>query len=376
MYRNDPRRSQSSNQPWVDPRVGGRRPVFHVLPPDSRPQQPRHMTDPYGRSSGNEEYLSLLSQYVPAPITNYYTHDPSSYTDYPDSRVDFPLHSEPSSDSDDYLSVPEQGFHKRSYSNETRGRPVRSQSKIPEPRSRSSDVAQAHLHKPGHRTKRALRSSFKEGPSPRMEVAFLPDVTVVNFEGRDVTVSSTSLQPEPLASVLEPQKSQQPHRHDQKNDRAIATTTPTEDAFEHLLQHGCLDLSAQLDLHACSSQALAGGRFGDVWRGSLLNGSQVAIKCLRLHAASHGAKSIKRAARELYIWSKAKHQNVLELMGIAMFKGQLAMISRWMTNGTLSEYAFKNPRVDRWALVSKFFLVFNVLKQRCLLNSAYKSQRA
>ncbi|KAF8605855.1 kinase-like protein [Ceratobasidium sp. AG-I] len=137
---------------------------------------------------------------------------------------------------------------------------------------------------------------------------------------------------------------------DQVTTPTITTNTPIKDAFEYLTRHGCLDLSSRLDPLGCSAQALAGGRFGDVWRGKLTDGTHVAIKCLRLHTASHGAKSIKRAARELYNWSKAKHKNVLELMGIAMFGGQLAMISLWMMNGTLSTYVFQNPGVDRWAL--------------------------
>ncbi|KAG8743538.1 hypothetical protein FRC10_011778 [Ceratobasidium sp. 414] len=58
----------------------------------------------------------------------------------------------------------------------------------------------------------------------------------------------------------------------------------------------------------------------------------------------------QRAARELYYWSKAKHKNVLELFGIAMFRGRLAMISPWMPNGTLQAYIYNHPDVNRWEL--------------------------
>ncbi|KAF8595206.1 kinase-like protein, partial [Ceratobasidium sp. AG-I] len=54
--------------------------------------------------------------------------------------------------------------------------------------------------------------------------------------------------------------------------------------------------------------------------------------------------------RELYHWSKLKHQNVLELLGVALFQGQLSMVSPWMANGTLQEYIAKNRHVDRWGL--------------------------
>jgi hypothetical protein len=59
----------------------------------------------------------------------------------------------------------------------------------------------------------------------------------------------------------------------------------------------------------------------------------------------------KRAARELYNWSKAKHDNILELLGVAIFREQLAMVSLWMENGTLSSYVRQNLDANRWALV-------------------------
>ncbi|KAF8597063.1 hypothetical protein BDV93DRAFT_527688 [Ceratobasidium sp. AG-I] len=131
----------------------------------------------------------------------------------------------------------------------------------------------------------------------------------------------------------------------------ISQETPVEDVFDYLLDHGCLDCTSMLDISKCSKAALAGGSFGDVWRGAFYNGTQIAIKCLRLHTdIESSVKSVKRGARELYNWSKARHENVLELTGIAMFRGQLAMISPWMDNGTLSAYIHKNPSVDRWAL--------------------------
>lgn len=121
--------------------------------------------------------------------------------DYRDPRDESYSDSEPSSDSEDLLSVPNQGFHKRSYSNETRGRPVRSQSKMVEPRTRSSDPAQPRVHKPRHRKRHALRSALKEGPSPRMEVAFLPDVTVIEIESRDAAIPTTSQEPQAYLQV-------------------------------------------------------------------------------------------------------------------------------------------------------------------------------
>ncbi|KAG9076975.1 hypothetical protein FRC06_009183, partial [Ceratobasidium sp. 370] len=148
----------------------------------------------------------------------------------------------------------------------------------------------------------------------------------------------------------------------------ISAETSVSDAFDYLVRHGCLDLTSQLDLSSCPEAALSGGRFGDVWCGRLLDRTQVAIKCLRLHTVDEvNSKAIKvrsrfehysnprspqqHAARELYFWSKLKHSNVLELLGFAMFQGQLAMISPWMENGTLNDHIRRHPELDRWALV-------------------------
>ncbi|KAG8764676.1 hypothetical protein FRC12_007945 [Ceratobasidium sp. 428] len=137
----------------------------------------------------------------------------------------------------------------------------------------------------------------------------------------------------------------------QENENLISTTTPMEDVFRLLLDSGCLDLTGELDSVQCPTVPYAGGRFGDVWCAVHQDQTRVAIKCLRLHTNSKArVKNIKRAARELYYWSKAKHENVLELKGIALFRGQLAMISPWMANGTLSSYIWKNPGVNRWEL--------------------------
>lgn len=57
-----------------------------------------------------------------------------------------------------------------------------------------------------------------------------------------------------------------------------------DEMFDCLLEHGCDDFTSRMDPNQYSSMATAGGSFGDVWKGMLLNGRQVAIKCLRFHS--------------------------------------------------------------------------------------------
>ncbi|KAG8745229.1 hypothetical protein FRC10_008541 [Ceratobasidium sp. 414] len=114
----------------------------------------------------------------------------------------------------------------------------------------------------------------------------------------------------------------------------------------------CPDISQDLDLQNCGSIAISGGGFGDVYLGKLRNGDQVAIKCARLFLdqTEQSRGVLKDAARELYAWSKCQHVYVIELLGVAHFHNQLAMVSRWSTNGTLPQYVSRNPKVDRLCL--------------------------
>lgn len=71
----------------------------------------------------------------------------------------------------------------------------------------------------------------------------------------------------------------------------------THEMFDCLVQHGCTDLSLLMDPNQYSSVAIAGGGFGDVWQGKMLDGTKVAIKCLRLHTiAADGIKGFKVCA--------------------------------------------------------------------------------
>ncbi|KAG8779535.1 hypothetical protein FRC12_024147 [Ceratobasidium sp. 428] len=133
-----------------------------------------------------------------------------------------------------------------------------------------------------------------------------------------------------------------------------SSSMSVQEMFDCLLQHGCSDFSTQIDFIRDDSIAIAGGGFGDIYRWELRDGTPVAIKTLRHHALLQDTapKALKRAMRELYTWSKAKHKNVQELLGVMIFKGQLGMVSPWMDNGNLEEYIRKNPGVNRLDLVA------------------------
>jgi hypothetical protein len=61
---------------------------------------------------------------------------------------------------------------------------------------------------------------------------------------------------------------------------------------------------------------------------------------------------LKRVARELYAWSKCKHNNVVQLLGLVVFRGRIAMVSQWMENRSVNELDKSDDTIDRYQLVS------------------------
>ncbi|KAG8779063.1 hypothetical protein FRC12_024664 [Ceratobasidium sp. 428] len=122
-----------------------------------------------------------------------------------------------------------------------------------------------------------------------------------------------------------------------------------------LIKNGCSDVTDRLDLSQCSARPVAGGGFGDIYQGVLVGGEKVAIKCPRLflNEDEPGKKVLKNIAREIYAWSKLRHPNVLELIGLSTFRGQISIVSSWMENGTLPGYISKYPDVDRFELCAQ-----------------------
>ncbi|QRV89047.1 kinase domain protein [Ceratobasidium sp. AG-Ba] len=125
----------------------------------------------------------------------------------------------------------------------------------------------------------------------------------------------------------------------------ISSTMSASTIIATLVERGCPDVTSELDLSECDESATFGGGFGDIFQGKLTSGEPVAIKSQRLFLSDQ--KTLKRVARELHTWSRLKHPNVLELLGLALFRGHMAMVSPWMSNGTLLEYIHQHPHINR-----------------------------
>ncbi|QRV85566.1 Tyrosine kinase family catalytic domain protein [Ceratobasidium sp. AG-Ba] len=112
---------------------------------------------------------------------------------------------------------------------------------------------------------------------------------------------------------------------------------------------GCTDLTNELDLDTCGDHPISSGGFGDIYRCKLISGTDVAIKTIRfiIDSVDQNRKHLKHAARELYTWSRCQHPNVQRLLGLAIFRNTLAMITVWEWNGNIPQYLMRNPTADR-----------------------------
>ncbi|KAH7913189.1 kinase-like domain-containing protein [Hygrophoropsis aurantiaca] len=107
----------------------------------------------------------------------------------------------------------------------------------------------------------------------------------------------------------------------------------------------------------------AHGGFGDIWKCFLKTESKlipVAVKALRPHVSSEEdrRKKSKRLQRELSVWQRLRHENVLPLLGVTSGFGPFtSMICPWLDNGTLTtyleRYQKKLANMDRFLLLTE-----------------------
>jgi serine/threonine protein kinase len=106
---------------------------------------------------------------------------------------------------------------------------------------------------------------------------------------------------------------------------------------------------------------VAGGSFGNVYRGIYRTTSgqiQVAVKALRFLPS---ADDIRRIRREIKIWMKLKHQNIVPFIGITTGFGPpetISLVSPWIPNGTLTN--FLETHGGKLPLMSKLWLLHDI----------------
>ncbi|KAH7320435.1 hypothetical protein B0J17DRAFT_685204 [Rhizoctonia solani] len=135
----------------------------------------------------------------------------------------------------------------------------------------------------------------------------------------------------------------------------ISRKMTAHEVIAQLVTHGCQDLTNNMDHATFGEHPISHGGFSDIYRGYLLNSTQVAIKILRISISTitGNPKHLKHAARELHTWGKCNHPNVLPLHGLAAFRGRIGMVSPWMEQGNLPRYLEQTPGLDRCNLCAQ-----------------------
>ncbi|CAE7102572.1 unnamed protein product [Rhizoctonia solani] len=190
------------------------------------------------------------------------------------------------------------------------------------------------------RTGRQVDRIFEEHTSTVSSVAFSPCGQYIASGSHDRKVI--------IRKVL----SEDPNLNEDVEPQIITSQMSTLQLFDCLRRAGCVDLSSEMDSNQETAMIVSGGGFGDIWKGELYSGAKVAIKSWRTNALGECEYiTLKRAARELYLWSRMNHRHIHRLQGVIVFKDHyLGMVSEWMENGNLHEYLRKCPDVDRYQL--------------------------
>ncbi|KDQ07595.1 hypothetical protein BOTBODRAFT_597817 [Botryobasidium botryosum FD-172 SS1] len=102
------------------------------------------------------------------------------------------------------------------------------------------------------------------------------------------------------------------------------------------------------------------GGFGECYKGIFLDNHEVGMKCLRVRSqpgsntnVSLERKMDKMVGREVHVWRKLQHPNILPLIGLCTLDAVTYMVSPWMTNGNAFDYVRNNPGADRLCLLAQ-----------------------
>ncbi|KAK1215509.1 Rho guanine nucleotide exchange factor [Marasmius sp. AFHP31] len=102
------------------------------------------------------------------------------------------------------------------------------------------------------------------------------------------------------------------------------------------------------------SHPVAGGGFGDVWKGKIA-GKTVCLKVVKMYLASDVEQLLREYMQEAIVWQQLRHPNLLPFVGMYYFgegQGQLCLVSPWMEQGNLVTFLKNAPpeHVDRMLL--------------------------
>ncbi|KAF9643102.1 kinase-like protein [Thelephora ganbajun] len=96
-------------------------------------------------------------------------------------------------------------------------------------------------------------------------------------------------------------------------------------------------------LSSNAGRTLAYGRLSNIYGGSL-DGTDVAVKRLRIPTTGDRATVKQALCREAVVWKHVDHPNIVPFKGVTL--ESLQLVSEWMPGGELGEYIRNNQGVD------------------------------
>ncbi|KZT20454.1 kinase-like protein [Neolentinus lepideus HHB14362 ss-1] len=124
---------------------------------------------------------------------------------------------------------------------------------------------------------------------------------------------------------------------------------------------GIVDLTVRI--RTSSRYPRTSGGFCDIYEGEWERNprtetqavEKVALKLLRAFNGNLGfdrVRAIKRLNREVYVWHRLDHANIVELFGITYhMEGRPAIVMKWYQNGNATDYLKEHPNIECLPLI-------------------------
>ncbi|KAG6911107.1 hypothetical protein DXG01_003847 [Tephrocybe rancida] len=93
---------------------------------------------------------------------------------------------------------------------------------------------------------------------------------------------------------------------------------------------------------AITADPVTSGGFADVYKVDF-QGEATCFKVIRFYAQSQVEHIAKAYAKEAIVWAQLSHPNVLPFYGLAHSPTRLSFVTRWATQGDLTQYLSQNP---------------------------------
>ena len=107
-----------------------------------------------------------------------------------------------------------------------------------------------------------------------------------------------------------------------------------------------------------------------------INGIVVGLLLLGVNCAKRVSFKFQLLEKEVYVWAKLRHNNILPLLGYAFdpSTGYPLLISRWMDNGSAWDYIQSHPTIELVSFVGCFLVITHNTRSNLLLRFLVSSR--